>query len=112
MNEQATFDFSAGARLRDEGIARAVEHADDETPSWSEVAYGYVVLFARRRVEFQCEDVRAEAESRGFAKPPDGRASGAAILRASKAGIIRRVGFAPMKSPNCHANPKSVWIGR
>ena len=30
--------------------------------------------------------------------------------RAAKARLIRRVDYAPNKSPTCHASPKSVWV--
>lgn len=59
---------------------------------------------------FMAEDVREFARGvDGFEDPPDGRAWGSVVMRAAKAGIIKRIGYAPMKSPNCHANPKSVW---
>lgn len=98
-------------RLRDDGIARASEHADNVVPTWSMVARGYMELFARRGTDFMAEDVRAYAESRGFALPPDRRAWGSIFQRAAKKGIIRRVGYAPNKDPGSHCSPKSVWRG-
>ena len=41
---------------------------------------------------------RQLALQRAVPEPPDGRAWGAIVQRASKARLIRRIGFAPMKA--------------
>ena len=107
--EQGTLNL--GEQLRDDGIARALAHADDVTPTWATVAAGYLALFARRKTEFMAEDVRAHAESHGFAVPPDCRAWGKVVREAARAGLIVRTGYAPNKDPKCHCSPKSVWRG-
>lgn len=38
------------------------------------------------------------------------RALGAAASTADEAWLMRRVDYAPNKSPTCHASPKSVWV--
>jgi hypothetical protein len=102
---------AAGRALAELGAERAADRADRELGDWSEQAWAFFEAFARRRQgrSFMAEDVRAAAQG-VVPVPPDGRAWGAILLRASKRKLIRRTGFAPMKAANCHANPKSVWV--
>lgn len=111
MKQADLFDLSEGKRLRDVGMQKAVDHADLVDPDWSLKAYDLFTKFiALKDKPFMTEDVRLWAHDQmNLVKPPDGRAWGGVINRACKAGLIHRVGFAPMKSKNCHANPKSVW---
>lgn len=96
--------------LRDDGMDRAAAHADAVHGGWSNFAYDILLRYAEKHEVFMAEDVREFARVvDGFEDPPDGRAWGSVVMRAAKAGIIKRIGYAPMKSPNCHANPKSVW---
>ena len=108
MTKQLTFDLDAGRRLRDEGAQRASDHADKVTENWSEKAWAFFTRFLRTNDDFLMEDVRAAAEGI-VPDPPDKRAWGGIALRAAKSGLIYRSGYRPMKSKNCHANPKSVW---
>lgn len=101
-----------GRALAELGAERAADRADREIGDWSERAWAFFTEYARSMARsgktFMAEDVRAAA-SGTVPEPPDGRAWGVVILKASKRRLIRRTGFAPMKSANCHANPKSVW---
>lgn len=102
---------SCGQRLADEGMTRAIEHADRVCNGWSSKAWNLFVRYITEvKREFMTEDVREWAHNMGLPLPPDSRAWGAIIRRASRKGIIRSIGFAPMKSSNCHANPKHVWV--
>lgn len=94
-----------------EGAFRAMDHADQKIGSWSDRAYNFFVNWATKHGgEFMTEDVRMAAEkAKGYVPPPDERAWGAIILRAKRKGLLEHAGFAPMKSRNCHGNPKSVW---
>lgn len=106
-----------GHQLAEQGAERAMAHADRvaSTPplAWRDEAYGILVSFIsfKRLVgsDFMAEDVREYAERGGLSAPPDGRAWGGIVQRALRAKLIERVGYAPMKSRNCHANPKTVW---
>jgi len=109
MMNQLSIDFEAARAGRDAGMQAATEHADAVFENWSEHAYSMLLQYLRETRMFMTEDVRAYAQSRGLPSPPDGRAWGGVITRAAKANLIERIGFAPMKSPNCHMNPKSVW---
>lgn len=78
-------------------------------PAWADEAFQALCYYAERNTTFMTEDVRIFAHSHGLPMPPDGRAWGGVMNRAIKRKLVERVGYAPMKSPNCHANPKSVW---
>jgi hypothetical protein len=103
-----------GQQLATIGADTAAEHADLVTGgTWSEKAWAALARFgqAKRGQPFMTEDVRADAELSWAVPPaPDARAWGAIVKRASKAGLIRHVAYAPNKSPNCHGSPKSVWV--
>ena len=93
------------------GAETAAAHADRVHASWSDRAYSFFERWASAQSEpFMMEDVRMAAEKSGsYVRPPDERAWGAILLRAKRAGRVAHAGYAPMKSPNCHGNPKSVW---
>ncbi len=106
MNQANLFD---GRALRDDGISRAIQHADAVVPTWSETAFGWFCLYAKHHREFITEAARQYAEQRGFSTPPDKRAWGAVAVRAARAGIVRANGYAKATDPKVHANPKTLW---
>lgn len=93
------------------GIRKAVEHADQVTPGWSDQAYEFLLEFVDSFTGgFMAEDVRNEAESkRRVPAPPSARAWGAVILRAAKSGVIRKVGYEKVKNQRAHSTPAAVW---
>jgi hypothetical protein len=100
-------DLSLGRTLASTGADLAAKNAGS---AWSTDAYNILVEYANTNKTFMTEDVRAYAINRyDFPLPPDGRAWGGVVNRAVRANLIKRIGYAPMKSANCHANPKSVW---
>lgn len=106
----AQLDLFAARQERDNGMAKALAHADAIEPAWSDLAYTFLLGFiGASQGEFLTEDVRAAAHG-AVPDPPDQRAWGGIVIRAVKAGLIRRAGYRPMRSKNCHANPKSSWI--
>jgi hypothetical protein len=42
-------------------------------------------------------------------KPPDARAWGGVFIAASKANVIRSIGYKRQESATCHCSPKNVW---
>ncbi len=94
--------------LRDIGIEQAVENADKKESCWSDEALEYVIKYPHNR--FMAEEVRIWAYSEGLNIPPHGRAWGAVIRRAEKAGIIKHDGFKNVSNPKAHRTPASVWI--
>lgn len=100
---------SRAIELRDDGIRRAVEHADALEPSWSERAYTFFCgwLLGRNEPFQTCE---ARWASEGIVPPPpDARAWGHVARRAALAGKIVAIGTAPDLDPKSHRSPCNVW---
>lgn len=97
-------------RLRDTGIQRAYDHAEDDEPAWGERAYRLLLEFIASTADdtFMTEDVRLWARPRLVA-PPDNRAWGHVALRAAKSGLIIKHGYAAQKDPKHHMAPGTVW---
>ena len=97
-----------GSQLRDKGIKQAINNANDTHEKWSEKAYKFLTDYIRSHHEFMTEDVRVASEKK-IPIPPSNRAWGGIILRASKAGLITRVGFSNVKNVKAHKTPASIW---
>ena len=108
ITETPLLDWAEATRRRDAGIAASVEHADQVNANWSARASEYLLDYARRAGgAFLAEQVREYAHGEGLEYPPDGRAWGAVLSRAARAGLIRQIGYAPAKSSN--RSPKVLW---
>ncbi len=102
---------STGQQLAIFGAQMAADRADRVTGgSWSAEAWAFFTQWAQTRKgePFQGEDVRLAALGTVPAAP-DARAWGHILQRAARTGLIRRVGYAPVKDPRSHHCPKSVW---
>ena len=97
-----------GAELRDKGIKQAINNANDTHNRWSDKAYKFLTKWIKTQYEFMAEDVRIAAEKE-IPKPPSNRAWGGIILKASRAGLINRVGFSNVKNAKAHKTPASIW---
>jgi len=106
---QPQLDISFAKQARDKGIKRAKDHADSVHDKWSDIAYEFLKEFIRaQRQPFLAEDFRmAVADS--IPQPPHNRAFGGLFMRAAKAGLIERVGYAPVKNWKAHRANASVW---
>lgn len=94
------------------GMTSAADHADREVGDWrgkAAAALRAYIVEARRQniLTFMAEDARGWAEKRGLPTPPDKRAWGAVISKASRAGFIEKAGYAPAVSSN--SSPKCLW---
>jgi len=109
--DQVTMDDVLSRKLRDEGMQRAVDHADRENPSWSDKAMGFLdeYLSRLRSQTFRSEDIRKFAEREGLPIPPDKRAWGSIMTKAAKAGKIKKLGWTTASDPKVHKNPVSLW---
>lgn len=100
-------------RQRDEGIQRAVDHADRIEPSWSEQARWFALRFFKEcemsPVGVTTEDLREAAIAAGIPAPPDGRAWGGIVRALARRGLIRRIGFATARDPKVHCNMVALW---
>ncbi len=91
---------------RDAAIASVMAHADRETPDWSENAYQFIRLYARKADKpFIGNDIVCNAEAWGLTMPDDNRAWGGPIKRAIKEGVIVRVGYVPAVHRHCAPVP-------
>ena len=97
-----------GTQLRNEGIKKAIDNADDTHERWSEKAYKFLTNWIKTQYEFMTEDVRIASEKE-IPKPPSNRAWGGIILRAVRAGLVHRVGFSSVKNIKAHRTPATVW---
>lgn len=105
---QLGIPFDHARDRRDDGIDRAAENAG---LAWRLAARAYLVEYLLRigSADFLAEDAREYAEGMGLEDPPDGRAWGAVVLEARRAGVIRKVGAAPARSSNL--SYKTLWRG-
>lgn len=112
---QDLLDFEAAETRRDDGITRAVAHAEANHKSWLERGVGLLRLYVVKQngKNFLSEDFVVWLHHDypiSFPKPPDARAYGGIIRSAARANMIERVGYAPAKTSNC--SPKCVWRGK
>lgn len=99
----------AAMKARDSGIKRAIDHANDVTPTWGDIAYDFLCewILQHDRPFQTCE---ARWAARGVVpEPPDRRAWGHVATRAVKAGLIVSTGTAPDLDPKSHRSPCNVW---
>lgn len=104
--------MSQAELFRDDGIKRAVDHADKVHENWSDRAFdllkAYISLIGND-AEFTSELVRNYAETYNLPHPPDKRAWGAVMLKAAKANLIFKKGWTTATDPKVHCNPVSLW---
>lgn len=110
MVQLTFFDTDAQIR-RDDGIYRAIRHADIEHERWSNNAYAYLKLFIQlKSFPFLAEDLRFHAEKNGFPIPPSKRAWGAVVLKAKRDGLIKACGYKQTTNPKAHCTPACLWV--
>ncbi len=90
MSYQLTIE-QAIARAED-GMERALAHAEDECRKWGELAYRFLEVYCRRHQSFISEDVSEASKKYGLIQPPTDRAWGAIYKRAQASGVIRMDG--------------------
>lgn len=108
---QQPLDFTAARARRDEGIRRAVDHANAVEPRWADQAYEFLVRYLQT-VE-TCTSEQARAAAAGVVpEPPSRRAWGGPFTRAARAGLIEREGYTTAVDPKVHCNVVTVWRSR
>jgi hypothetical protein len=91
------------------GIEQAVNNADRKNQGWSDLAFKFLVWFLPTQTStFMAEDIRIASLGK-VPIPPSDRAWGAIILRASKAGLIKFVGYGKVTNPKAHSANAAVW---
>jgi hypothetical protein len=90
---------------RDEALSRVALNAE----AWMDEARKAIADLARTREPFTTDDVW---QALCGLEPPDGRAMGAAMLKAKAAGLIDKTGhWRESKRVGCHCRPVAVWRG-
>jgi hypothetical protein len=107
--EQMTID--SAIELRDRGIQQAVEHAEEITPNWKELALSFLETYAHSHFNFAGEDIRAAAEGI-VPTPPSLRAWGSVIKTAAMRGWIIQIGFHKCDNPKAHRANAARWQSR
>lgn len=108
---QLPLDFNLPVIKSDErGIKKAEKTANKIDPEFLERAYKFLLDFIRNGKQFQCEDVRVEAENAGIISPMSKRVWGSVIRKASREGTIQCVGHAKVTNENAHHCYSSIWI--
>lgn len=94
---------------KDAGIQKAVDHANQVHPSWSDRAYEFLLDYAASiSGSFMAEEVR-NASAGIIPEPPSRRAWGAVIIRAARAGVIRNIGYRKVSNERAHSTPAALW---
>lgn len=105
--EQAQLDFARAAR--DDGIRRAVGHAEADAPGWGSIALDYLQAYCLTHAEFPGFFVVTASEREpGFPVPANSRAWGAIFTKAARIGLIADSGRT-MQHPRRHASKAIVW---
>jgi hypothetical protein len=92
-------------KRRDDGMARAVDHADRVCEEWRVLAGDFLVAYANSTDQgFMTQEV-VLASAGHVPEPPDRRAWGAVVAGAVKRGVIVRKHFAVDQ----FGSPKPVW---
>jgi hypothetical protein len=103
---QLAIDFTQARAARDDGIQRAVDHADADAPGWSTLAYNFLVEYARTHERLQIWMVNQESK-KVIPVPENEKAWAGPTQKAIKRGIIKKIGFAP--NPKRHATDAPVY---
>ncbi len=112
MNQLNFFETSkpkpTGELLRDKGIKRAVQHAEDIHNDWQKQALDFLYLYARDHDRFSGEMVRML--SKGIVpEAPSARTWGAVLLTGARQGWIRQVGYIKVDNPKAHKANAALW---
>ena len=84
-------DRTPGERGRDEGMERAITHAEKCRPGWKDDAIAMIARFPLE--EFRAEQLSAFAYANGLDRPPAERAWGSVMVQARRAGLVAPLGF-------------------
>lgn len=115
MNQQLSIlDLIAeGQQKAQEGLARAVDHADREVPGWKERCWTLFLEWLDRMPaghRFLLEEFRLHIEAQGkLENPPSKRAYGFVSVKAAKAKLIFQCGTGRVTNPQAHRANSARW---
>ena len=103
---QLSLDYPRVAR--DEGMKRALDHAEADCAGWSDTAMAYLNGYALTHDRFTGWLVTTSAElTRSVPTPVTAKAWGSIFTKAARLKIIAKDGYT--QDPNRHASPVPVW---
>lgn len=98
----------SGSALRDEGIQKAVDHANEKTEKWSDRALAFLKQYASTNSVFSGEQVRFAAGG-VIPFPPHLRAWGGVMMSAARQGLIEKIGYIQVENPLAHRANAALW---
>ena len=97
--------------LKEEGMKRAIQHAEIIEPNWQEMALRFLETFAHNHLVFTGEDVR-NASSGIVPEPPCLRSWGSVIRTAANRGWIEQIGTVKVRNARAHCANAARWYSR
>lgn len=109
-NGMATREAMKYARdAANDGMKRALDHAESDVPGWTELALEFVRRYAERNEYFPWYFITMAAEQdKNFPAPEGGQSWGGINRRAQNLGIIEK-SDRTMSHPRRHASETRVW---
>lgn len=98
---------------KERGMAMAEDRANRLVHGWSDAALEMLVSFLNTVGDkaFLAEEARKWASEHGLPDPPNDRAWGGVIRRASFMGLIKFSGYSKTTNPRAHRTPAAKWAG-
>jgi len=94
---------------RDDGMGRALDHAERDVPTWGEQALAYLRCYAETHDRFPAWFVTHAAELTGAVPtPPTLKSWGAILAKAARDGWLKNDGYT--QHPQRHASPTPIWL--
>lgn len=95
-------------KLKQDGIEKALNNANNTHEKWEDIAYNFLLEYAKNNRTFQIEEVRESAV--GIVPPaPSKRSWGGITQTAQRNRIIRSIGYKPTKGTTAHKALANVW---
>lgn len=102
------FDFiEVDQAARDAGMSSVAQHADQDHPRWTDLAFKWICKYAEDNSTFISEECTAAAIASGLPRPADDRAWGQPFRKASYELIIKKIGYGI--SNRRHQSPTPRW---
>lgn len=111
FDERHMLEVANGIKNRDDGMEKALQHANSANPEWSTKAAAFLRKYiSYTATPFMAEDVRMAAINANVPEPPSKRAWGPIILKARKDGLIKSLGTDKVSNPRAHRANAGKWI--
>lgn len=91
------------------GIDQAVSAANRQHDGWSDLGYAFIELYCSQNKGSRCtgHDIVKASVEKGVIQPGNAKAWGGPLQRASRAGLLKRVGYT--EDGNRHGAPIPLW---